>query len=129
MSILTDFLELVIETAENNSQLAYPISLKELPKEGGLYAELGEGFVESQYYDKTELRQIPLLFLCRDNDQHRCLAQLEAICLSLSRLMQYPQKEGFCWLDAKTAKAPSKIGRDEDGTYHYSCIINCKLYY
>ena len=129
MSVLADFLLLVAETAEENCSLSYPVSLKELPKEGGLYAELGEGFIESRYYDKKEMKVVPVLFLCRDRDQQRCISQLDSICFYFNRLQRYPEKDGFFWLDAETAKAPSKIGRDEDGTYHYSCILNCKLYY
>ena len=45
--MLTELLELITATAEKNCSLDAEISLEELPKEGGIYAELGEGFVES----------------------------------------------------------------------------------
>lgn len=129
MSILSEFLNLLVETVENNCTIERGISLKELKKEGGIYAELGDGFVDSRYYNKKEIRVVPVLFLCRDANQLLCMEQLDKISAYLSRLKQYPQGENFCWMDAEVAKAPSKIGRDEDGTYHYSCIINCKIYY
>ena len=31
--------------------------------------------------------------------------------------------------DTEIAKEPNKIGRDEDGVWHFSCILNCKIYY
>lgn len=129
MSILEEFMNLLADTAEKECHLKGGISLKELPAGGGLYAEPGEGYGDSQYYDKSEIRIVPVLFLCREKDQRKCLSQLENICMYFSRLKQYPQGEAFSWLDAETAKSPSRIGRDEDGMYHYSCILNCKLYF
>ena len=48
--MLTELLELVADTAEKNCGLDTEISLEELPKDGGIYAELGEGFTESVSY-------------------------------------------------------------------------------
>ena len=119
--MLTELLELVADTAEKNCSLGTEISLEELPKDGGIYAELGEGFTESVSYNKQEVKTIPVLFLCRHADQKRCLEHLQG-------LKKYPQGKTFSWLDTTVAKEPSKIGRDEDGVYHYSCILNCKIY-
>ena len=129
MSILEEFMNLLADTAEKNCNLQCKISLKELPAEGGIYAEPGEGYGETRYYDKTEIRMVPVLFLCRNADQKKCLEYLENICQYFSRLKVYPQGENFSWLDTEVAKSPSRIGRDEDGVYHYSCILNCKLYF
>lgn len=126
--MLTELLELVADTAEKNCSLGTDISLEELPKDGGIYAELGEGFTESVSYNKQEVKTIPVLFLCRHADQKRCLEQLCEIARYLQRLKKYPQGKTFSWLDTTVAKEPSKIGRDEDGVYHYSCILNCKIY-
>ena len=126
--MLTELLELVADTAEKNCSLGTEISLEELPKDGGIYAELGEGFTESVSYNKQEVKTIPVLFLCRHADQKRCLEQLCEIAGYLQGLKKYPQGKTFCWLDTTIAKEPSKIGRDEDGVYHYSCILNCKIY-
>ena len=126
--MLTELLELITETAEENCSLDTEISLEELPAEGGIYAELGEGFTESTSYNKQEVKTIPVLFLCRHADQKRCLEQLCEIAEYLQGLKEYPQGDTFSWLDTTVAKEPSKIGRDEDGVYHYSCILNCKIY-
>ena len=126
--MLTELLELVADTAEKNCSLGTEISLEELPKDGGIYAELGEGFTESVSYNKQEVKTIPVLFLCRQADQKRCLEQLCEIAGYLQGLKKYPQGKTFSWLDTTIAKEPSKIGRDEDGVYHYSCILNCKIY-
>ena len=65
MTPQTELLELIAETAENNCNLDTPISLKELPAEGGLYAELGEGFEDALYYDKSTEKTIPVLMWIR----------------------------------------------------------------
>lgn len=126
--MLTELLELITDTVEKNCSLDAEISLQELPADGGIYAELGEGFTESVSYNKQEVKMIPVLFLCRHADQKRCLEQLCEIAGYLSGLKKYPQGKTFSWLDTTVAKEPSKIGRDEDGVYHYSCILNCKIY-
>lgn len=129
MSILEEFMTLLVEEVEKNCNLKEQISLKELPAEGGIYAEVGEGYVLGQYYNKAAIYNIPVLFLSRNADQRICMEKLEHICMYLSRLKKYPVKKGFSWIDTEIAKMPSKVGRDEDGTYHYSCILNCKLYF
>lgn len=71
----------------------------------------------------------PGAFLCRHADQERGLEELSEISHYFQRLRQYPQAKTFAWLDTEIAKEPNKIGRDEDGVYHFSCILNCKIYY
>lgn len=124
-----ELLEKIVDTAEDNCDLDSKISLKELPAEGGLYAEYGDGFTETMYFNKTTVKMVPILFLCRNSNQKRCIEQLCSICDYFQRLKEYPQGSSFSWLDTTIAKEPSKIGRDEDGAYHYSCILNCKIYY
>ena len=45
MTPQSEFLQLLVETAEKSCDLGCEISLLELPKEGGIYAELGQGFL------------------------------------------------------------------------------------
>lgn len=129
MTPQTEFLNLLVETAEENCELDSGISLKELSAEGGLYAELGEGFADTQYFNKTEVKVLPVLILCRNADQQKCLEQLNAICNYFQKLKKYPQGSAFIWLNTDIAKGPAKIGRDEDGVYHYSCILNNKIFF
>lgn len=129
MTPITELLGKIVEIAEKNCNLDTPISLKELPAGGGLYAEVGEGFINSTYYDKSTEKTIPVLFLCRHADQRRGLEELCDICNYLQRLKKYPAGQTFFWLDTEIAKEPNKIGRDEDGVWHFSCILNCKIYY
>lgn len=129
MTPLTEFMQILTETAEKNCGLDSPVSLEELSAGNSLYAEYGSGTPDVVYYDKTVIKIIPVLFLCRNTDQKRCMEQLETICNYFQRLKAYPQGERFRWLDTAIAKEPTKIGRDEDGAYHYSCILNCKLFY
>lgn len=129
MTPLEEFISVFCQEAESHCGLDKSISLDELPAEGGMYAETGEGFPRDQYYSRTEIKVIPVLVLSRDVSQARCLERLEKICNYYQRLKKYPKGELFSWLNVEIAKYPSKIGRDEDGKYHYSCILNCALYY
>lgn len=129
MTPQTEFLNILCDTVEKECNLSHKISLLELSEKNGLYAELGEGFSDTQYYDKSAVRTIPVLFLCRDTDQKRGMEELCKICNYLQKLKKYPAGKLVSWLDAKTVKEPNKIGRDEDGTYHFSCIINCQIYF
>ncbi|MEG2869941.1 MAG: minor capsid protein [Clostridium sp.] len=125
-----ELLNVVMSILEKNCGLKQKkISLKELEAKGGIYAELGTGFEETRYFNKTAIKTMPILFMCRDKSQLDCLGQLSHICNYLRSLQEYPDGDTFSWIDTAVAKEPSKIGRDEDGTYHYSCIINCKIYY
>lgn len=129
MTPQTELLELVAKTAEKNCNLDTEISLEELSDKNSLYAEFGTGYTETVYYDKTAIRVIPILFLCRNADQKRCAEQLCDICNYLQRLKEYPKSANAVWLDTSVSKEPSKVGRDEDGMYHYSCILNIKCYF
>lgn len=129
MTPAIEFLELLTRTAEENCNFDSQISLDELSAGNSLYAELGEGFTETTYYNKSTVKTIPVLFLCRNVSQTRCIEQLSDICNYFQRLRSYPRVRTFSWLDTEIAKEPSKIGRDEDGTWHYSCILNNKIYY
>lgn len=129
MRPIKELLQLVCKTAEDNCNLGTKISPKELPASGGLYAEVGEGFTSATYYSKNTEKVVPILFLCRNKSQEKGMEQLGSICDYLQRLKKYPKGTTFSWLDTEIAKEPSKIGRDEDGTYHLSCIIKCRIYY
>ena len=124
----SELLDLVTDFVMEKCNLDTIVSLEELPSEGGLYAELGEGFTETQYYSDGRVKTIPVLFLCRHANQRRGMEELEEISGYLERLTEYPDGESFSWLDAETAKEPNKIGRDENGMYHFSCIVNCKIF-
>lgn len=113
MSVLAEFLDLLADTVEKQCDLEYEISLEELKADGGIYAELGEGFTETEYYNKSTLKTIPVLFMCRDKSQQNCMEQLCKICDYLQRLKEYPSDNTFAWKDVTIAKEPSKIGRDE----------------
>lgn len=125
----TELLELLCKTVEENCNLDTRICPQELPADGGLYAEVGEGFTNSTYYNKSTEKTFPVLLLCRHKEQRRGMEQLCNICNYLQRLREYPQGGTFAWLDTSIAKEPNKIGRDEDGAYYFSCVLNCRVFY
>lgn len=104
--MLTELLEVITATVEGHCKLDTGITLEELPAEGGIYAELGDGFEESTSYNKQEVKVIPVLFLCRHPDQKHCLEQLCEISGYLQGLKQYPQGKTFAWLNTEIAKEP-----------------------
>lgn len=124
---LTEFQDRMV--AWLKAQLDVEISLDELPPGGGLYAETGASQTVSSYYDKTALWTIPVLFLSKNADQKAGMEALSKICDFLHREKIYPSGESYSWKDAQTVTQPNKIGRDEDGKYLHSCIVNCKIFF
>lgn len=110
-------------------QCGVSLSLDGLPADGGVSAELAPGYIDSLYYDKAAIRTIPVLLLSKGKDQKAVLDRLCEICNYIQRLKTYPQAAGFAWLDAETATEPNLVGRQEDGQYIYSAIINTKIYF
>ena len=129
MAHLTDFFDVLLNEIEQNCGLNTEISIRELKAKGGIYAELGQGFTDTVYYNKQTVKTVPVLFMCRHKSQKQCMEWLCSICDYLQRLKAYPRGKTFTWLDTTIAKEPNKIGRDEDRVYHYSCILNCKIHY
>lgn len=129
MQPLTEFLELIISTVEQNCDLGLEISYEEIPTEGGLYVEFGEESICKTYYDKTTEKEIPVIFMSRHSNYKNGLEQLCSICNYLQRLKEYPQGETFTWLDTSIAKEPRKISREEDGQFNFACTLICKIHY
>lgn len=124
---LTEFQDRLVDWLKTGLNLE--ISLDELPPGGGLYAETGASQTVSSYYDKTALWTIPVLFLSKNADQKAGMENLSTICNFLHKRKSYPSGQSFAWKDAQTVTQPNKIGRDEDGKYLHSCIVNCKIYF
>jgi hypothetical protein len=122
-----ELLNLIVDTVQNGLELS--ISLDGLPADGGICAELAAGYNDGLYYDKSAVRILPVLFLSKNKDQQFCVNNLSRICNYFQLLKKYPAAESFSWLDAVTATEPNKTGRQEDGQYIYSAIINMKIYF
>lgn len=127
MNPQTELMELVSVTIETNCGIK--IYLDGTPMDGGISAELSPGYTTGLYYDKSAERIIPVLFLSKGKDQANTADQLCAICNYLHGLKSYPQSKGFVWMDAVTATEPNKIGRQEDGQWLYSAIVNMRIYF
>ncbi len=125
---MTELLELAAETVEKNCYLSDQVRLDELPEAGGLYVEIGSGYNETVYYDRSAVKLIPIVFMAKHVRQQDCMDELTTICEYLQSLKVYPKAETFVWLDAGVATWPIKVGRNEDGQYIYSCIVNCRIF-
>lgn len=122
-----ELLSLIIETAQ--SILGITVNLDGLPADGGICAELAAGYNDGLYYDKSAIRILPVLFMSKNKDQQACVNDLSRICNYFQSLKVYPLAESFSWLDAVTATEPNKTGKQEDGQYIYSAIMNMKIYF
>lgn len=122
-----ELLNLIVKTVKEECEI--DVSLDGTPFDGGVSAELAPGYNDTLYYSKQAIKVIPVLFLSKDRNQSTCLNALCKICNHLQVLKKYPQAEGFVWLDAVTGTEPNKIGRQEDGNYLYSAIVNAKIYF
>ena len=122
-----ELLDLISTTVKEN--FGINVSLDGTPKRGGVSAELGAGYSDALYYDKSATRIIPVLFLSKDANQQLALSRLCQICNYFQRLKVYPAAESFSWLDAVTTTEPNKVGLQEDRQYIYSAIINMSIYF
>lgn len=122
-----ELLNLIVETVQD--ELEITVSLDGLPANGGIGAELTAGYGDGLYYDKSAIRILPVLFMSKGKDQQSCVNDLARICNYFQARKAYPAAESFSWLDAVTATEPNKTGRQEDGQYIYSAIINMKIYF
>lgn len=126
MTPQTELMEKIVSLAK---EYGVSVVLSELSSGKGIYAELTPGRIDTLYYNKTAIRIFPILFIAKDANQKACLEQLSVLSNAMQKMSEYPKTETFQWLDAETVTEPNRIGRDEDGTYLYTCVIECKIYY
>ena len=119
----------VIDTLESNLELFDTIHIDGLPSGGGISCEISPGYNKDIYLNKKSSKVIPLLFLCKGKDQIQVYDTLCKIGNYLQGLKNYPNGSGFSWESAEVATEPNKIGKQSDGQYIYSCIIDITLYF
>ena len=127
MTPQVELLELIRKEISDSCKM--PLRLDGMPAKGGISAELAPGYTDSLYYDKSAIRIIPVLFMSKGKDQRTVVNDLCQVCNCLQRLKTYPQTDGFVWLDVETATEPNLVGRQEDGQYMYSAVMNAKIYF
>lgn len=111
-------------------KLQIPLNLSELPKDGGVYAELGATF-EKRYVRQrgSGLCTCPVLFMCKRPVEPDCLDELSKISNYFSRQRRLSDGDTYRFRGLKVASGPHKTGRTEDGQTVYSCIINFQISY
>lgn len=123
-----EIINLVKSTVESGCDLPTVISLDGLPADGGLSVQLGEGYNEALYFDKSCIKVIPMVFLCKNASQMQCIEQLSKISNYLQNLSEYPALENAVWLGAETKKEPNKLDMKEEALCVYSCTVNIRIY-
>ena len=105
------------------------IRIDGLPTDGGISCEIAPGYNKDIYLNKRSSKVIPLLFLCKSKNQITTLDTLCKIGNYLQGLKEYPNGTSFEWINAEVSSEPSLVGKQEDGQYIYSCIIDITIYF
>lgn len=119
----------VLDTIEGNLTLFDTVHIDGLPKNRGISCEIAPGYNKDIYLNKQASKIIPLLFLCKNNNQITALDTLFKIGNYLQRLKVYPNGMSFEWMNAEVSSEPSLIGKQDDGQYIYSCIVDITIYF
>lgn len=111
-------------------EIGISLNLTELPKDGGLYAELGSGSQVKRYLRAgTGIYRYPVLIMCKRKDEPRCIEELSKISNYFKTCKRLPDGKVYQFRSAKIGSEPGKAGRQEDGQVIYSCIMNFEIYY
>lgn len=115
--MLTELLEVITATVEGHCKLDTGITLEELPAEGGIYAELGDGFEESTSYNKQEQA---LSMLIRNRWNLRLLKPAEQLKLMQDITSRYIEVEKR----PQIKKSPVPVlDFERDGDYIYASFM------
>lgn len=120
--------ELMLNIKRIVEEIGVLLNLAELPKNGGVYAELG-AITEKLYIRGPGLCTCPVLFMCKRPAEPDCLDELSKISNYFSRRRRFPNGENYQFRGLKVASGPHKTGRTEDGQPVYSCIVNFQISY
>lgn len=110
-------------------QIGIQLNLAELPKNGGVYAELGPVTEKRYIRNGPGLCTCPVLFMCKHPVEPDCLDELSKISNYFSRQRKLPNGDAYQSRGLKVASGPHKTGRTEDGQTVYSCIVNFQISY
>ncbi|MDF2950785.1 MAG: Bacteriophage minor capsid protein [Anaerocolumna sp.] len=122
-------LNIVISTLEDNLSLFSTIRISSLPTDGGISCEISPGYNQDIFLNKKANKVIPLLFLCKNSNQIAVYDTLCKIGNYLQGLKEYPNGATFEWLNAEVSSEPSLVGKQENGQYIYSCIVDITIYF
>lgn len=123
----TELMLNIKEIVENRLQIS--LNLFELPKDGGVYAELGPT-MERRYIRKGPgMCTCPVLFMCKRPVEFDCVDELSKISNYFSRQGRLPNGKSYQSRGLKVSSGPHKTGRTEDRQPVYSCIINFQISY
>ena len=124
-----EMINVVLDAIETNLTLFDIIRINGLPTDGGISCEISPGYNKDIYLNKKSSKVIPLLFLCKNLNQITALNTLCMIGNYLQGLKEYPNGATFDWLNAEVSSEPSLVGKQDDGKYIYSCIVDITIYF
>lgn len=109
-------------------KLQIEVNLKELPKENGVYAEVGPA-KEQVYIRAGKKCDVPVLFMCKMKKESACIESLSKIIRCLKENRRCLSGESYAVCVVKVESTPHKTGNTTDGQAVYSCIVNFDIRY
>ena len=123
-----EMVNVLIDTIQTNLSLFSMISINSLPADGGIYVEIRPSYSKSVYLNKKSSQIIPVIFKCKNADQNIALNAIYSIGNYLQALKTYPSGSTFKWLKAEVVESePDLVGKQEDGSFIYTCKINITI--
>lgn len=124
------FTELMLKLKEVCLEhLQLDLNLAELPKDGGVYAELGTAAEKPYVRASVSTTKVPVLFMCKAFDEPECIEILSKLCTYVRKNRRMLSGETYQMRCLRVASTPHKTGRTEDGQTVYSCIIEFEICY
>ena len=108
-------------------ELGILTSLSELPKTGGLYAEMGM-VTTKRYVRSASVKTVQILFMCKDAVEPVCIRNLSKVSGYLQKNKRKLEGEGYRVRSVKETSGPHKTGRTESKETVYSCILYMEIY-
>ena len=108
-------------------ELGLDVSLSELSKDGGIYAEIGPVTTKRYIRIPVGKNRVPVLFMCKSPVEPECIKNLQNICNALIRQKQKINGTTYQVCTVGEESGPHKTGRTEDMQVVYSCILHFEI--
>ena len=103
-------------------------TIGQLSCDGGCSAQIAPSRTDTIFLDRSSLQVLSILVFGKGKDQQLVLNNLFSICNTLSKLTAYPTDTGWKVTSIEVATPPSPVGKQEDGQWIFSCILDVHFY-
>lgn len=102
------------------------VTLGPLPAGNGVSVAPDNGAVETDFFDRSTVKSLPLIFNAKHEKPERALAALDAIHRALTRAEAYPEAAGWQILTIKTESSPGYLGKEDDRRTLYGSSVTVR---